>query len=84
MPKAVPRTNGPTAASNRKEPYPKTSPKSASAPGKENVDPDPKAKSKSKSKSSPKNQTDVDKGDFRDIHLDEVRGEVPCKSMSFS
>ena len=72
MPKAACRTSGPNAASNRKEPYPKTSPTNKNPVDKENVDP------KSKSKASPKADKSADQGDWRDIPLDEAKGEIPC------
>lgn len=50
------------------------SPKSQSTPDKENVDP----KSKTKPKSTDKVISSSDKGDYRDIALDEVMNEVPC------
>lgn len=75
MPKAARRTSGPNAAVNRKQPYAKFSPKSASKTDKENVDP----KASSKSRASPKSDEIKIKGDYRDIHLDEVNGEVPYK-----
>lgn len=70
MPKAAARTDGPKAASKRIEPYPKSSPKNAA--DKENVDPKGKAKAKATKEPEP------DRGDWRDIELDEIRGEVPC------
>ncbi|KAK4690958.1 hypothetical protein P7C71_g5942, partial [Lecanoromycetidae sp. Uapishka_2] len=72
MPIAARRTSGPNAATNRKEPYTKPSPKSQSTPDKENVDPKPNTKSK------PKEAPPSDKGDYRDIVLEEVKNEVPC------
>ncbi len=71
MPKAARRTSGPSAASNRTTPYPKTSPKNKtqSATNKENVDPNP---------SSSSTTTASNKGDYRDIELEEVKGEIPC------
>ncbi len=71
MPKAARRTSGPNAATNRKEPYAKTSPKSQTTPDKENVDPKTKSTSKKPPPSEPK-------GVYRDIALDEIKGEVPC------
>lgn len=72
MPKAARRTSGPNAASNRKEPYPRTSSTNKNPDDKENADP------KSKSKASPKVDKSADKGDWRDIPLDEAKGEIPC------
>ncbi|KAF6220316.1 hypothetical protein HO133_003448 [Letharia lupina] len=71
MPKAARRTSGPSATSNRTNPYPKTSPKNKnkSATDKENVDPNP----------SPSATTAAsDKGDYRAIELEEIDGEIPC------
>ncbi len=69
MPKAARRTSGTASASNRKEPYTKSSPKNNNTTAdKENVDPI------STSTSTPK----TSKGDYRDIFLDEIKGEVPC------
>ena len=68
MPKAARRTSGPATASNRKEPYSKSSPKNNTTADKENVDPI----STSTSASNPS------KGDYRDIVLPEIKGEVPC------
>ena len=73
MPKVARGTSGPNAATNRKEPYTKTPLKSQSTTDKENVDPKPSSKSRSKSSASSE-----DKGDYRDITLNEVKGEVPC------
>lgn len=73
MPKAARHTSGPYASTNRKAPYTKTSPKSLSTTDKENVDPKPNSKSRSKN-SAPSE----DKGDYRDITLDEIKGEIPC------
>ncbi|MCJ1459130.1 hypothetical protein MMC28_009507 [Mycoblastus sanguinarius] len=68
MPKAARRTSGPNAASsNRIEPYAK-SPKTTKKADKENVDPKPRST----------NASQADKGDYRDIPLDEVKGEIPC------
>lgn len=73
MPKAAPRTSGPKASTNRSEPYAKTAPKNTKAKSdKENVDPNANSKSKANK------QPESDRGDYRDIHLDEVKGEVPC------
>ena len=66
MPKAARRTSGPATASNRKEPYTKSSPKNNTTADKENVDPT--------STSTPK----PSKGDYRDIVLPQIKGEVPC------
>lgn len=70
MPKAARRTSGPTASSNRTNPYPKTSPKNKNKPksatDKENVDPNPS------SSSSPAEH------DYRAIELEEINGEIPC------
>ncbi|KAL2046869.1 hypothetical protein N7G274_000887 [Stereocaulon virgatum] len=74
MPKAARHTCGPNAAVNRKQPYPDIFSKSASKTGKENLDP----KASSISKTLPKSDEITTKGDYRDIHLDEVKGEVPC------
>lgn len=74
MPKAARRTSGPTASSNRTNPYPKTSPKTKtktktnSATDKENVDPN----------SSSSSSTPSDKRDYRAIELEEINGEIPC------
>ena len=69
MPKAGSRTSGPKAATNRKDPYPKSSPKNTQdKPDKENVDPH----------TSPQQKPSTDRGDYRDIPLDEIKGEVPC------
>lgn len=62
MPKAAPRTNSSTASSNRKSPYPKSSPKGAT--DKENVDPNSSTTNK--------------KSDYRAIELSEIDGEIPC------
>jgi len=69
MPKAAPHRSGPKAVANRTAPYPKSSPYD-----KENVDPKSKA---SKQVKQPK-QPDHNRGDYRDIPLDGVKGEVPC------
>ncbi|KAL6720827.1 hypothetical protein ACLMJK_002752 [Lecanora helva] len=69
MPKAAPGTSGAKASNNRTEPYSKSSPKNTKDKAdKENID--PKAKSSKESISS--------KGDYRDVHLEEVKNEVPC------
>ena len=69
MPKAAGRTSGPSATSNRTAPYPKTSPKNKnnSATDKENVDPNPSTPAPSS-----------EKGDYRAIELEEIKGEIPC------
>ena len=68
MPKAAPNSNGPKASANRAEPYTKSPPTNGhNKSNKENVD--PKAQSSKKS--------DNDRGDYRDILLDEIKGEVP-------
>ena len=67
MPKATTKTDGPKVPTNRTQPYPKTSPNS-NAPGKENEDPTRKAVVES----------NTARGDYRDIHLDLVNGEVSC------
>lgn len=68
MPKVASRTSGPSATSNRTAPYPKTSPKNKnSATDKENVDPNP-------STTAPSSE----KGDYRAIELEEIKGEIPC------
>ena len=78
MPKTARRTSGPNVAANRKESYTKTSPNSTSKTDKENFD----SKASSKSKALPKSDKSTNKGDYRDIHLDEVKGEVPYKCLS--
>ncbi|CAF9926292.1 MAG: hypothetical protein HETSPECPRED_006296 [Heterodermia speciosa] len=65
MPKASTKTSGSKAANNRIEPYSKSSPK---IKDKENVDP----------KTQDSTKPDHDRGDYRDISLDEIKGEVPC------
>ena len=67
MPKAASRTDGPKASTDRTEPYPKS--KTAKAKSdKENVDP----------KGAVNAEPTEDRGDWRDIPLDEIKGEVPC------
>ena len=70
MPKAV-RTSGASTSSARAEPYPKKSPKDKRGDDKENVN--PTAKSSKPVKSTPRFD-----GDWRDIVLEEKKGEVPC------
>ena len=65
MPKTSTRTNGSKAATNRTEPYSKSSPKNKD---KENVDPKPQDS----------NKPDDTRGDYRDVSLDEIKGEIPC------
>ena len=65
MPKVSTKTGGSKANTNRTEPYSKSSPKNKD---KENVDPKPQDRTK----------PDDNRGDYRDIPLDEVKGEVPC------
>jgi hypothetical protein len=72
MPKAAHRTSGPNVAPNRKEPYPKLPPKDQRAADIKNVDP------RSRPASTPKVKVTTDKGDWRNIPLDEVKGEMPC------
>lgn len=75
MPKAAPRTSGPKTSTNRSEPYAKSSPKNSKAKSdKENVDPNAKPSKKANDSKEP----EPDRGDYRDIHLDEIRGEIPC------
>ena len=62
-PKAARRNNGP-----------KTTPKPTPTANKENIDP----KAKSKTTTSAKADKDANKGDWRDIVLDEIRGEILC------
>ncbi len=69
MPKAASRTSGSKSVTNGSEPYSKSSPKTAkNRIDKENVDP----------KSKSQEESDVHRGDYRDVTLDEVKGEVPC------
>ena len=88
MPIAARRKSGPTSGV---EPYPKSSPKnSKEKPDKENVDPNNDiARSKSSSQTSKDTSNrkksdstskspDNDHGNYRDIPLDKVKGEVPC------
>lgn len=65
MPKASTKTGRSKASTNRTEPYSKSSPKNKD---KENVDPKPQENTRS----------DGDRGDYREIPLDEVKGEIPC------
>ena len=70
MPKAA-RTSGASTSSARAQPYSKKSPKDKSSEDKENVNPTTKPSKATKSTS----QFD---GDWRDIVLEEKKGEVPC------
>ena len=72
MPRGPRRTSG-TSASERAEPYryPKKSPKDKSDEDKENINPT------KKSSKAPKSTPHFD-GDWRDIVLEEKKGEVPC------
>ena len=68
MPKAAPRSAG-SKASNRAEPYTKSSPERTKEKSeKENKGP---------RKKTPK-QSDDDHGDYRNIPLDEIKNEIPC------
>jgi len=72
MPKIAPRAGGPKPASNRTEPYTRPSPTNTT--DKENVDP----KSKTYKQAKQPKQPEHHRGDYRDIPLDEIKGEVPC------
>ncbi len=72
MPKTAPRTGGPKPATNRTEPYTRPSPTNTT--DKENVNP----KSKTSKQAKQPKQPEHDRGDYRDIPLDEIKGEVPC------
>ncbi|KAL8820939.1 MAG: hypothetical protein Q9191_007412 [Dirinaria sp. TL-2023a] len=63
MPKAARNTSGPKASTKRTKPYP-----TSSLTDKENVDP----------KRTLNEDSDTDHDDYRDIALDEIKGEVPC------
>ncbi|KAL8788286.1 MAG: hypothetical protein Q9195_007383 [Heterodermia aff. obscurata] len=65
MPKAPTKTTSSKASTNRTEPYSKSSPKNQD---KENVEPKPQDSTK----------PDDNREDYRDISLDEIKGEVPC------
>ena len=69
MPKAA-RSSG-TSTVARTEPYPKKSPKDKSGEDKENDNPTPRI-------SKPAKSTPQFDGDWRDIVLEEKKGEVPC------
>ena len=71
MPKAARASK--SSPSARAEPYPKKSPKNKSGEDKENINPSPKSSKHIKSKS-----TSHFDGDWRDIELEEKKGEVPC------
>ena len=72
MPKAAHQPRGFQLA-NRHEPYSKAPSKHIyDEPDKENIYPAPAPSKKSKSKSQPK------EGDYRDVELEEILGEVPC------
>lgn len=75
MPKAVSSTTG-SGAKKRLNPYTRSSPKT----DKENVDPNSKPASKEPqpgAKTAPASK-EADRGDYRDIEVEEINGEVPC------
>lgn len=75
MPKAVSSTTG-SGARKRVNPYARSSPKT----DKENVDPNSKSASKEPqpgAKTAPASK-EADRGDYRDIEVEEINEEVPC------